>query len=248
MIDHRHCRFYGAPQNPGPSRDSWIAAEDLQPSARRRASDRSRLQPVVRRSVSLPVVLMSGTCVWAKAVSFGGIDDDREHLAVTFAPPDGNSTSNVPLVRIHSECLTGDVFGSARCDCGPQLREAIELVAPAGGIILYLRQEGRGIGLYNKLDAYSLQDDGMDTFTANHALSFADDLREYKVAAQMLSALDVLRIRLLTNNYDKVIQLADSGIDVVEVIPTEVHLNEHNATYLSAKRYRAGHNIRLPDY
>jgi GTP cyclohydrolase II len=190
---------------------------------------------------------MSGACVWAKAVSFDSIDDDREHLAVTFALPDSGRRSIVPLVRIHSECLTGDVFGSARCDCGPQLREAIELVAPAGGIILYLRQEGRGIGLYNKLDAYSLQDDGLDTFAANDALSFADDLRDYRIAAQMLSALDVSRIRLLTNNHDKVAQLIDGGIDVVEVIPTEVHLNEHNASYLSAKRQRAGHNIRLPD-
>jgi GTP cyclohydrolase II len=202
--------------------------------------------PAVRRAVHLPIILASGACVPASAASFIGICDEKEHLALTFAAPEDCALRPPPLVRVHSECLTGDVFGSARCDCGPQLRESIELIARTGGIILYLRQEGRGIGLYNKLDAYSLQDGGLDTFAANHALSFAHDLRRYKVAAEMLIALKTPSIRLITNNTDKVAQLAECGIDVVEMIPTAVHLNEHNITYLSSKR-RRGHTLRLAD-
>ena len=117
-------------------------------------------------------------------------------------------------MRLHSECLTGDVFGSQRCDCGPQLREAVERIATAGGFLLYLRQEGRGIGLYAKLDAYALQDDGLDTYDANLALGFGADERDYTVAAQMLLALGVRRVALLTNNPDKVHQLERLGIEV----------------------------------
>jgi GTP cyclohydrolase II len=150
------------------------------------------------------------------------------------------------LVRVHSECLTGDVFGSDRCDCGPQLRESVERVAAAGGLLLYLRQEGRGIGLYGKLDAYALQDEGLDTYDANLALGFGADERDYTVAAQMLLALGVPRITLLTNNPDKVAQLRMLGIDVAAQLPTGVHLNDTNAAYLATKVRRQQHTLELP--
>ena len=204
--------------------------------------------PRIRRQVRLPIILHDRRCVTASAVSFAGLDGDLEHIALIFNSPAGpGATDGTSRVRLHSECLTGDVFGSARCDCGPQLREAIESMAQLGGIILYLRQEGRGIGLYNKLDAYSLQDRGLDTFAANRELLFKDDLRDYGIAAAMLNALNISRIRLITNNPDKAWQLAHHGVSVVEVITTHVHLNQHNVTYLSAKRDRAGHYIRLPN-
>jgi GTP cyclohydrolase II len=204
--------------------------------------------PAVRRRVRLPIVLDDTRCVTASAVSFEGLGEGPEHVALVFDPHAGGEVANaVPRVRLHSECLTGDVFGSARCDCGLQLREAVALVAESGGIILYLRQEGRGIGLYNKLDAYSLQDHGLDTFAANRELSFADDLRDYGIAAAMLTALDVSQIRLITNNPDKAHQLARHGIGVVEVIATSTHVNDHNIAYLSAKRDYAGHYIDLPN-
>jgi GTP cyclohydrolase II len=138
------------------------------------------------------------------------------------------------------------VFGSARCDCGPQLSEVINQFAGTGGILLYLRQEGRGIGLYNKLDAYWIQDDqGLDTFAANRELNFSDDMRDYLVAAQMLRALDVARIRLRTNNPDKVRQLEGYGIGVDEVIPTGIHRTERNHDYLRVKAEQGGHTIEL---
>ena len=127
--------------------------------------------------------------------------------------------AEVPLVRLHSECLTGDVVGSTGCDCGPQLQETVGRLAEHGGVLLYLRQEGRGIGLYNKIDSYVLQDGGFDTFQANRLLGRGDDEREYGVAADMLRALNLCRVRLLTNNPDKVGQLRAHGIDVVDVVP-----------------------------
>jgi GTP cyclohydrolase II len=142
--------------------------------------------------------------------------------------------------------LTGDVFGSQRCDCGPQLREAVERISDAGGLLLYLRQEGRGIGLYAKLDAYALQDAGLDTYEANRALGHGDDERDYTAAAQMLEALGVTRINLLSNNPDKAEQLANLGIDVVTRTRTGVHLSEANARYLQAKVSHTGHALELP--
>ena len=149
----------------------------------------------------------------------------------------------VPLVRLHSECLTGDVLGSERCDCGPQVREAVERIADVGGFLLYLRQEGRGIGLYAKLDAYALQDAGMDTYEANLALGFAEDQRDYTVAAQMLHALGLARVSLLSNNPDKAEQLARLGITVTERVPTGVHLSAANEGYLETKARRGGHTL-----
>ena len=150
------------------------------------------------------------------------------------------------LVRIHSECLTGDILGSQRCDCGPQLLEAVRRIAAAGGFLLYLRQEGRGIGLYAKLDAYALQDTGLDTYEANLALGYSEDGRNYTVAAQMLRALGVDRVALLSNNPDKAAQLQRFGVTVVERVPTAVHLNAANARYLATKAGRGAHTLDLP--
>ncbi|MFJ8650350.1 GTP cyclohydrolase II [Streptomyces sp. NPDC093546] len=195
----------------------------------------------VRAEVAVPVDTAIGTAT-ARMATFSGLLDGREHLALVF----GDDPGPAPLVRVHSECLTGDVFGSGRCDCGPQLHEALGLLAEHGGILLYLRQEGRGIGLYNKLDAYLLQDEGLDTFEANLRLNFEADARDYRVAAQMLSALGIARIRLLTNNPDKAAQLTAGGIAVKESVSTGVFLSSSNRRYIEAKA-QAGHRIVLTD-
>jgi len=189
----------------------------------------------VRTQVTVPMRFPDGYATTARVISFTGLVDGREHLAFGL----GRATA-VPLVRPHSECLTGDVFGSQRCDCGPQLREAVERITAAGGYLLYLRQEGRGIGLYDKLDAYALQDAGLDTYEANLALGFAPDERDYTAAAQMLGALGVSTISLLSNNPDKAAQLGRLGLTIAARVPTGVHLSEANAGYLSAKA-RNGH-------
>ena len=144
--------------------------------------------------------------------------------------------SGIPLVRVHSECWTGDVVGSLRCDCGPQLDASMKQVAKEGGAVIYLRQEGRGIGLIEKLKAYNLQDEGMDTFQANEALGHQRDCRSFDVAAQMLATRGWSSIRLLTNNPDKVFDLERMGLEVLEVVPIQVEPNEHNSRYLVAKR------------
>jgi GTP cyclohydrolase II len=190
----------------------------------------------IRTQVRVPLRLSDGYATTALVTSFDGLVDGREHLALRLGSP-----ATLPLVRPHSECLTGDVFGSQRCDCGPQLREAVERIATAGGYLLYLRQEGRGIGLYEKLDAYRLQDTGLDTYQANLALGHAADERDYTVAAQMLCALGVSTVSLLSNNPDKAAQLTRLGVTVVARVPTGVHLSEANAGYLSAKA-RNGHS------
>ena len=155
-----------------------------------------------------------------------------------------HDTGRPTLVRLHSECLTGDVLGSERCDCGPQLREAVGRLDRAGGYLLYLRQEGRGIGLYAKLDAYQLQSDGLDTYAANVALGYAADERDYAAAAQMLLALGLPAVRLLSNNPDKSVQLNRHGVTVVEEVPTAVHLSSANARYLATKA-AGGHALDL---
>ena len=189
----------------------------------------------IRTQVRIPLRFPDGYVTTALVTSFRGLVDDREHLALAC----GNPTA-VPLVRPHSECLTGDVFGSQRCDCGPQLREAAERITVAGGYLLYLRQEGRGIGLYDKLDAYALQDTGLDTYEANLALGHAPDERDYTVAAQMLRALGVSTLALLSNNPDKAAQLERLGVTVAARVPTALHLSEANASYLATKA-RNGH-------
>ncbi len=195
----------------------------------------------IRQQVVVPMSFGDGFEVEGTVTTFHGLVDGREHLAWTFGMP-----GDVALVRPHSECLTGDVFGSARCDCGPQLREAVERIATAGGHLLYLRQEGRGIGLYEKLDAYALQDQGLDTYEANRALGHLDDQRDYRVVGQMLAALGAGGVELLTNNPDKVAQLTSMGVDVRGVQPTGVHLSAANERYLDAKVRHTGHTIDLP--
>jgi GTP cyclohydrolase II len=205
----------------------------------------------VRTHVAVPMRFLDGYATTARVYSFDGLLDGREHLAFGLGdwsvPPDRYPLDGPPpLVRPHSECLTGDVFGSQRCDCGPQLREAVERIAGAGGFLLYLRQEGRGVGLYTKLDAYALQDAGLDTYEANLALGHREDERDYTVAAQMLAALGVQRVALLTNNPDKAEQLDRLGVTLTEQVPTAVHLSPANAGYLAAKASRAAHTLNLP--
>ena len=195
----------------------------------------------IRSRVTLPIRLGDVETV-AEVVTFDGLVDGLEHLAIVLGQPDPRV---VPLVRLHSECLTGDVLGSRRCDCGPQLHEAVARIEAQGGYLLYLRQEGRGIGLYAKLDAYLLQDSGLDTYDANMALGYAADERDYTAAAQMLTALEIDRLALLTNNPDKVAQLAAHGLDVVERVPTAVHLTASNRRYLTAKARRGSHALEL---
>lgn len=199
----------------------------------------------VRREVGLPLGLDGGEVVHARVYSFDGLSDGCEHVAFALgdrvrepAPRPGVP----PLVRLHSECLTGDVLGSRRCDCGPQLREAVLRIHETGGYLLYLRQEGRGIGLYNKIDAYALQDLGLDTYQANRALGFDADERRYAVAGQMLLGLGVDRVDLLTNNPDKAAQLRAAGVAVGRCLPTGLHLSPDNGRYLAAKACR-GHRL-----
>ncbi|MBV9487245.1 MAG: GTP cyclohydrolase II, partial [Frankiaceae bacterium] len=161
------------------------------------------------------------------------------HLALILGVVSGDRT---PLVRIHSECITGDVFSSQRCDCGIQLEVALRMIALEGsGVLLYLRQEGRGIGLLNKLRAYNLQDDGLDTVDANLHLGFKADEREYGVAVAMLQDLGVTAVRLLTNNPAKIAAFDESVIDVVERRPLFAPVTDHNREYLGVKRTRMGH-------
>ena len=205
---------------------------------------------VVRTEVTVPMRFADGYHASARVFTFDGLVDGKEHIALGLgdwkrALAKSTAGGRAPLVRPHSECLTGDVFGSQRCDCGPQLREAVERIADAGGILLYLRQEGRGIGLYAKLDAYALQDAGLDTYEANRALGRGDDERDYRAAAQMLLALGVDRIRLLSNNPDKAGQLDAFGVTVTERVPTGVHLSEANSRYLAAKRDHTRHTLDL---
>ncbi len=198
--------------------------------------------PAATVRARVPVTLRRALGQRAELVTFHGLPDDGEHLACLFAPWDD---TDPPLVRLHSECLTGDVLGSTRCDCGPQLDEALRMLAVHGGALLYLRQEGRGIGLYNKLDTYLLQNDGADTFEANRLIGRGADERGYLTAAVMLRTLGLERVRLLTNNPDKGRQLRAHGIDVTETLPTGVHLTTDNARYLAAKA-RSGHHLSLP--
>jgi len=194
------------------------------------------LQPEVTllSRARLPLADMPETQIFA----FRGSDDGQDHVALLVGAFGGKP----PLVRLHSECLTGDVFGSLKCDCGPQLKEALSLIGTAGGgVLLYLRQEGRGIGLANKLRAYALQDRGLDTVDANLRLGFSDDERDYAHAAAMLRSLGIEEVRLLTNNPNKVAALEAEGIKVAERVAHHMPANPHNADYLAVKRSKSGH-------
>lgn len=180
-----------------------------------------------------------------KIVAFWNNKDQKDHVAIVHGDVVGKQ--GVPL-RVHSECLTGDALGSLRCDCRAQLQAALRQVAAEPyGVVLYLRQEGRGIGLMNKIRAYELQDQGLDTVEANLALGFRDDEREYAVAAHMIDSLDIASIRLITNNPNKVKQLTEHGIQVDERIPHIMPVNEHNVDYLRTKTERSGHLFEQQD-
>ena len=207
-------------------------------------------QATIRTQVSVPLRFVDGFTTTARVFTFDGLVDGLEHLVLGLGRAAEvrdaeTATAQAPLVRPHSECLTGDVFGSQRCDCGAQLREAVERIAAADGYLLYLRQEGRGIGLYRKLDAYLLQDAGLDTYEANLALGHGEDERDYTVAAQMLHALGLHEVTLLSNNPDKAAQLTRLGITVTARVQTLVHLSAANAGYLATKARRGGHTLQL---
>lgn len=195
----------------------------------------------VRARIQLKVGAKSD--IDAEMLSFRGLETDKEHVAIIFKAADKDQA--LPLVRMHSECLTGDVFHSSRCDCGEQLEETIQKMGREGGIILYLRQEGRGIGLYNKLDAYKLQSEGMNTYEANNHLGFGDDLRDFTEAAQMLKALDIYSIRLVTNNPKKIRELREHGINIEDVVNTSAHVKDGNENYLKAKVSHGNHLLEL---
>ena len=194
-------------------------------------------RPKIRNQIQIPLQngKMSG-----KLSTFYGLSDGLEHIAIQLGEI---NSSLVPLVRIHSECLTGDVFGSAKCDCGPQLSEAMSDIAQRGGYLLYMRQEGRGIGLYNKIDAYALQSKGLNTYAANRALGFPEDMRDFKCAAEMLKALGVHQIELLSNNPRKLSQIQAYGIEVLTRRSTQFYENPDNASYLKTKCQFGGHDF-----
>jgi GTP cyclohydrolase II len=210
------------------------AAPMIRPGDIAAAEDPARLRIATR--ARLPVAASSD----AEIVAFRSPDGGDVHVALVLGQPDGRP----PLVRLHSECLTGDVLGSLKCDCGPQLDAALREITGAGwGILLYLRQEGRGIGLVNKLRAYALQDQGFDTVDANVRLGFAIDARDFRVAARMLDLLGQRQVRLLTNNPQKVAGLESAGVTVVERVPHKMAANPFNERYLATKRDRTGHQL-----
>ena len=208
------------------------------------ADDLAAWQDTASLTIATRAHLPIATSENAEIVAFRSADDMREHVALIVGQQNGEIP---PLVRLHSECLTGDILGSLKCDCGPQLDAALAAMAEeassgAGwGVLLYLRQEGRGIGLINKLRAYRLQDQGFDTLDANNRLGLPTEARDFPVAARMLALLGVRKIRLLTNNPAKVAALEGEGVSVDERVPHQLPANPHNARYLAAKRDRSGH-------
>lgn len=201
-------------------------------------SYRLQLEKLIERVASIHLPTDFGDF---RAVGYFSILDQKEHLALVKGTVDDGEPV---LVRVHSECLTGDVFHSRRCDCGDQLATALEEIEHQGrGVLLYMRQEGRGIGLLNKLKAYKLQEEGKDTVEANLALGFAEDLRDYGVGAQILADLGISKVRLMTNNPRKIVGLEGHGLKVVERVPVEMPIKPENFKYLSTKRLKMGHYL-----
>jgi len=202
---------------------------------------RMRTESFVRRSAE--TVIPTSVGGEFKAIVYENDVDNLLHIAMV----KGEIDSEAPvLVRVHSECLTGDIFGSLRCDCGPQLHQALQMIeADQSGVLLYIRQEGRGIGLVNKIKAYALQDQGLDTVEANEKLGFNSDLRNYGIGAQILVDLGVRNMRLMTNNPKKMVGLDGYGLKIVEQVPIEVPANEYNKCYLECKKLKMGHLLNI---
>ena len=221
-----------------------LPAGEAQPVA---AGDLAAWKDPARLTIAARASLPTTASDTAEIVAFRSADDLREHAALIVGEQRGE---RAPLVRLHSECLTGDILGSLKCDCGPQLDAALAAMAAEArdgsgwGVLLYLRQEGRGIGLINKLRAYRLQDQGFDTVDANNRLGLPSEARDFPVAARMLALLGVREIRLMTNNPAKVAALEAEGVVIAERVPHRLPANPHNARYLATKRDRAGHMLK----
>lgn len=225
---------------------AYMVATGVDPAATVTPADLAAFKDPLELTIQARARLPVKPCDHAEIVAFRARDDLREHVALVIGTQSGD---HVPLVRLHSECLTGDVLGSLKCDCGPQLdaalaRMAEEANAGGWGLLLYLRQEGRGIGLINKLRAYELQDQGFDTVDANERLGLPSEARDFPVAARMLDLLGVPAVRLLTNNPAKVAALEAVGVTVSERVAHQLPANPHNARYLDTKRDRTGHLLR----
>jgi len=204
---------------------------------------RRRHEKLVRRVAETQIKTKWGSF---QLIAYESTGEAGPHLALVKGFKPGVGPVKPPLVRVHSECLTGDVLGSLRCDCGEQLHKAMSMIEKEKlGVLLYMRQEGRGIGLANKLKAYHLQDKGLDTVEANEKLGFAADLRDYGTGAQILADLGLKRIRLMTNNPRKIIGLSGYGLEIVKRIPIQVPANEHNIKYIKTKKNKLGHYLEI---